>query len=142
MIFSLKFKKTVYLKNFALDFVLLVLKLYPIQVVISLSLWTKFTMGQLLLFFLCNFSSFFRQFHAKSPFFAVSTYALYGHPKNFNFMRKYQQYGPCFQTIFHFLMTMVRLMAKQSLLGTLRKRGVIAREIIKDDVNQQRTLVN
>ena len=37
---------------------------------------------------------------------------------------------------------MVRLMAKQSLFGTLRKRGVIAREIIKDDVNQQRTLVN
>ena len=42
-----------------MDFVVLVLKLYPIQVVISLPLWIKLTMGQLLLFFLCNFSSFF-----------------------------------------------------------------------------------
>ena len=48
-----------YRKNVALDFVLLVLKLYPIQVVISLPLWIKLTMGKLLLFFLCNFSSFF-----------------------------------------------------------------------------------
>ena len=37
----------------------LVLKLCPIQVVISLPLWIKLTMGKLLLFFLCNFSSFF-----------------------------------------------------------------------------------
>ena len=37
----------------------LVLKLCPIQVVISLPLWIKLTMGQLLLFFLCNFSTFF-----------------------------------------------------------------------------------
>ena len=51
--------KRSYLKNVALDFVLLVLKLCPIQVVISLPLWIKLTMGQLLLFFLCNFSSFF-----------------------------------------------------------------------------------
>ena len=42
-----------------MDFVLLVLKLYPIQVVISLPLWIKLTMGLLLLFFLCNFRSFF-----------------------------------------------------------------------------------
>ena len=48
-----------YLKNVALDFALLVLKLCPIQGVISLPLWIKLTMGQLLLFFLCNFSSFF-----------------------------------------------------------------------------------
>ena len=39
--------------------VLLVLKLCPIQVIISLPLWIKLTMDQLLLFFLCNFSSFF-----------------------------------------------------------------------------------
>ena len=44
---------------------LLVWKLWPIQVVISLPLWIKLTMSQLLLqlllllFFLCNFSSFF-----------------------------------------------------------------------------------
>ena len=37
----------------------LVLKLCTIQVVISLPLWIKLTMGQFLLFFLCNFSSFF-----------------------------------------------------------------------------------
>ena len=52
-------KRHCYLKNVALDFVFLVLKLCPIQVVISLPLWIKLTMGQLLLFFLCNFSSFF-----------------------------------------------------------------------------------
>ena len=38
---------------------LLVLKLCPIIVIISLPLWIKLTMGQLLIFFLCNFSSFF-----------------------------------------------------------------------------------
>ena len=37
----------------------LVLKLCPIQAVISLPLWIKLTMGQLLLFFLCNVSNFF-----------------------------------------------------------------------------------
>ena len=41
MICSLKFKKDVYLKNVAFDFVFLVLKLYPIQVIISLPLWIK-----------------------------------------------------------------------------------------------------
>ena len=48
-----------YRKNVALDFVLLVLKLYPIQVVISLPLWIKLTIVQLLLVFLCSFNSFF-----------------------------------------------------------------------------------
>ena len=52
-------KRCSYLKNVALDFVLLVLKLYPIQVVISLPLWIKLTMDQLLLFFLCSLCSFF-----------------------------------------------------------------------------------
>ena len=42
----------------------------------------------------------------KSPFFDVLMYALYGHPRYFKFKRKCQQYGPCFQTIFRFLMTM------------------------------------
>ena len=37
----------------------LVLKLCPIQVVISLPLWMKLTMGQLLIFFLCNYSVLF-----------------------------------------------------------------------------------
>ena len=34
-------------------------------------------------------------------------YALYGHPRYLKFKQKYQQYGPCFQTIFPFLMTML-----------------------------------
>ena len=65
MICRLKFKEEVILnmpchgKDVAPDVVLLVLKLCPIQVVISLPLWIKLTMDQLLLFFLCNFSSFF-----------------------------------------------------------------------------------
>ena len=45
------------LKNL-LHLALLVLKLYPIQV-ISLPLWIKLTMGQLLLLFLSNFCYFF-----------------------------------------------------------------------------------
>ena len=40
--------------------------------------------------------------------FSVLMYALYGHPRYFKFKRKYQQYGPCFQTIFPFLMTMFK----------------------------------
>ena len=51
-------KRCSYLKNVALDFVLLVSKLYPIQVVISLRFWIKLTKGQLLPLFLCNFCSF------------------------------------------------------------------------------------
>ena len=59
MICSLKFKKVVVILKMLLDFVLLILKLWSIQVVISLPLWMKFTIGQLLLSFLCNFSTFF-----------------------------------------------------------------------------------
>ena len=44
----------------------------------------------------------------KSQFFAVLMYALYGNPRYFKFKRKYQQYGPCFQTIFSFPMTMIK----------------------------------
>ena len=43
----------------------------------------------------------------KSPFFAVLMYALYGHARYFKFKQKYEQYGPCFQTVFPFLMTML-----------------------------------
>ena len=43
----------------------------------------------------------------KSPCFAVLMYALNGHPRYFKFKRNYQQYGPCFQTTFPFLMTML-----------------------------------
>ena len=45
----------------------------------------------------------------KLLFFAVLMYALYGHPGYFKFKGKYQQYGPCFQTISPFLMAMVRV---------------------------------
>ena len=157
----------------------LVLKLCPIQVVISLPLWIKLTMGQLLLFFLCNFSSSFSyvggipvtthfslllidrysyilviqqirthkrsicdslfdllrsselpqkpwhhghsnrkwlkqpqsHFHwaipHRSRHFSLLMYALYGHPRYSKFKRKYRQYGPCFQTIYPFLMAMI-----------------------------------
>ena len=51
-------KDVLILKNVALEFALFVLKLYPIQVVISLPLWKKHTMGELLLLFLCNVCSF------------------------------------------------------------------------------------
>ena len=33
-------------------------------------------------------------------------YPLYSQPRYFKFKRKYQQYGPCFQTLFPFVMTM------------------------------------
>ena len=60
MICSLKFKKDVVILKILLWILcFLVLKLCPIQVVISLPLWIKLTMGQLLLLFLCNFCSFF-----------------------------------------------------------------------------------
>ena len=59
---SLRFKKNVLiLKTFLwiLHF-LFSLKLYPIQVVLSLPLWIKLTMDQILLLFLCNFCSLLR----------------------------------------------------------------------------------
>ena len=48
----------------------------------------------------------------KPPFFAVLMYSLYGHPRYFKFKRKYQQYGPHFQTIFPFLMIMLVMIFK------------------------------
>ena len=51
-------KRCCYLKNVALYFVLLVLKLYSIQVVIALPLWIKLTMDQLLFFFCATSSAF------------------------------------------------------------------------------------
>ena len=64
-----------YLKNDALDCLLLVLKLYPIQVFISLSLWIKLTMSQLLISFLCKFCNFFSNLGVvvvtSQPFFIV-----------------------------------------------------------------------
>ena len=33
-------------------------------------------------------------------------YSLYSQPRYFKFKRKYQQYGPCFQTLFPFVMIM------------------------------------
>ena len=44
----------------------------------------------------------------KLPFFAILMYALYGHPGYFKFKGKHRQYGPCFQTIFPFLMTIIK----------------------------------
>ena len=39
-------------------------------------------------------------------------YALYDHPRYFNFKEKYQQYDLCFQTIFPFLMTILDLITR------------------------------
>ena len=43
----------------------------------------------------------------KHPFFGVLMYSLYGHP-NFDLEQKCQQYGPFFQTIFPFLMSIIQ----------------------------------
>ena len=64
MICSLKFKTKKILLSFKCcfgfcAFGIEAMPVCPIQVVISLPLWIKLTMGHLLLFFLCNFSSFF-----------------------------------------------------------------------------------
>ena len=45
----------------------------------------------------------------KPLFFAVLIYFLYSHPRYFKLKQKYQQYGPCFQNIFPFLMNMSTL---------------------------------
>ena len=60
MICSLKSKKdVVILKRLLWILCCWFLKPCPIQVVISLPLWIKLPMSQLLLFFLCNFNSLF-----------------------------------------------------------------------------------
>ena len=88
MICSLKFKKDVYLKNVALDFVLLVFKLYSIQVVSSAPLLIKLTTSQLLLFFLFGFRSFFglRWMCCRNqPFFTVWLVEVYfSYSANYN----------------------------------------------------------
>ena len=48
----------------------------------------------------------------KWPFFAVLKYSLYGYLRNFKFKLENPQYGPCFQSIFPFLMTMLRLQGR------------------------------
>ena len=40
-------------------------------------------------------------------YYAISIYFMYGHPKKIKFNQKYQQYGPCFQSISPFLMAIV-----------------------------------
>ena len=44
----------------------------------------------------------------KLPFLVALMYALYDHPRYFKFKQKYQQYGPFFQTISPFFMTMMK----------------------------------
>ena len=43
-------------------------------------------------------------------------YAVYYHPRCFKFKQKYQQYGPCFQTTFAFLMAMIAFLIAYNLL--------------------------
>ena len=71
----LRFKKRCsYHEIVALCFARFVLKLYHIQVFITLPLWIKLTMGQLLLLFLSNYYSFFYlplSCPSNQPFFNV-----------------------------------------------------------------------
>ena len=110
-----------------MDFMLLVLKLCSIQVVILLPLWIKLTMGWLLLFF-CSASAavllidgYILAIHqiiiqgAFAILFLIfsdllnclrsigTMIDLYGYPRYLKSKLKYQQYGPCFQTIFPFM---------------------------------------
>ena len=79
-------KRCSYFKYVALNLLLLVLKLYPIQVVISLPLWIKLTMGQLLLLFLCNFCSFFNYVRGVlvTNFFSLLFIDIFGNSANYN----------------------------------------------------------
>ena len=56
-------KRCYYFENVALDFVLLVLKLYPIQVFISLPLWIKLTKGSYYSFFCATSAAFLATNH-------------------------------------------------------------------------------
>ena len=49
------------------------------------------------------------QFLAKVAIFLCFDVCYIRPPQNFKFKRKYQQYGPCFQIIFPFLMAMLEL---------------------------------
>ena len=80
-------KRCSYLENFALDFVLLVLKLYPMQVVISLPLWTKLTVIQLLLLFLCNFCSFQLRWSCPSKQLPPTFFHCFSYLGNYNTRR-------------------------------------------------------
>ena len=55
-------------------------------------------------------SSSVRKLLMDAAIFAVLMYSLYSHPRNVKFKGKYQQYDPCFQTIFLLLMTMKIIM--------------------------------
>ena len=50
-------------------------------------------------------SSSQRKSSLQAAIFAVLIYFLYSYPRNLKFTQKYQQLGPCFQTISPFLMT-------------------------------------
>ena len=61
----------------------------------------------------------------KLPFFAVLMHALYGYPRYFKFKQKYQQYGPCFQSVFPFLMTIFpRIFLLENWLSTFFKNNI------------------
>ena len=65
-------------------------------------------------------------FPQKPLFFAIFMYPLYGHPRYFKFKQKYQQYGPCFQTMFPFLMTaLVHQFFFLNLLFTWEQKNIL-----------------
>ena len=96
-----------------MDFVLLVLKLYPIQVVFSLPLWMKLTSSQLFLFFLSNFFSFVSYIGGAlgtNLFFTViNWYVYFWYSVNYN---------TCQAFLTHFLIC-------SDLLNCLRSVGII-----------------
>ena len=93
MICSLKFKKNVFILKMLLWIVFLVFKLCSIQVVISLPLWIKLTMAQLLLFFSAKLQQVFqlrRKCSCNQPFFTVIDCQVYfGYLANYNTHRAF-----------------------------------------------------
>ena len=83
----------------------------------------------------------------KLPFFTVLMNALHGHPRYFKFKQKYQQYGPCLETIVSFLMNMIYIVNKFKFIYHLWKgnqgRYVRCSEWLKGKgERKQKSLIN
>ena len=92
MICSFRFKKDVLILKMSLCILCFwfFLKPYPIQVIISIPMWIKLTMCQLLLFFLCNFCSLFSYAGSvlvKAPFFHRYWFIYFDYSANYDTQR-------------------------------------------------------
>ena len=92
MICSFRFKKDVLILKMSLCILCFwfFLKPYPIQVIISIPMWIKLTMDQLLLFFLCNFCSLFSYVGgvlAKESFFHRYWFIYFDYSANYDTQR-------------------------------------------------------